>query len=134
MIPRKKLIVPFALAILLTCVVLKCTGNGRQPVSQPTAKNSSESFDWSLAFPVRVYGKIEECAEGRCCIISNMKSRSRVSHYIYGNLAGELEKHKGRFALVIGKELPDPKNSWKKHLLVEKIDRISDESPKGFLK
>jgi hypothetical protein len=132
----KKHSVYCAIALFAWAIAAQCAGSlePHAAMSQVPSEQENVQLNWSNALPARVAGKIEECAQYRLCIISNATSRSRVSHYVYGSLREELSRHKGRFAIVFGKELSDAKNPWKKHLLVEKIYRIGDEPAGGFVR
>jgi hypothetical protein len=75
-----------------------------------------------------ISGKIENIANDKIGIISNEKSKSRVTYVIEGD-DSELRKNVGKFAAVTG-EVTKTNSPWKKILKLKKVVRIySEEKP-----
>ncbi|MBN2444396.1 MAG: hypothetical protein JXJ04_23740 [Spirochaetales bacterium] len=91
---------------------------------------SSPDPDWSQAGTIEIEGIIEKGMNNRLCIITNWESRSRVSHYVYGELNKAMADAIGFIAIVKGLEVLTLADSspFVKEIVVEEIISLRENN------
>lgn len=91
---------------------------------------SQKQVSSDLLSEVTLEGLVELGTRNKVTVVVDPESRSRISYYIQGELAEELESYIGSIVIVTGKLTGESKSKWSKNINIISYQVVVDNTPK----